>query len=274
MNTSFRLLGWLAAASALLSACKTGPTMPPSEIVTEERTYEAGGATCTGFLAYDANQEGPRPGVLIVHEWWGHTDYVRDRARQLAAMGYTAFALDMYGDGKRADHPADAQKFMMQVFENMPDGVARFAAARALLEAHPSTDPEKTAAIGYCFGGAIVLGMARQGADLDAVASFHGSLATETPAQPGAVRARVLICHGGDDQMVPRELVAQVEAEMLAGGSPEVRSAIYAGAMHGFTNPAATAKGKEFEIPIGYDAKADAQSWAELQRFLAAAFEE
>ena len=255
----------------VLAAC-AGSVSRTVDVVTEEVTYEAGGATCTGFIAYDASREGPRPGVLIVHEWWGHNDYVRQRARMLAELGYTAFALDMYGDGKSAEHPQDAQKFMSEVLANMSVGVARFEAAQRLLEQHATTDPERIAAIGYCFGGAVVLAMARQGKDLDAVASFHGSLATEERAKPGTVRARVLICHGGRDQMVPREQVAEVEQEMRVGGAPSVRTVIYEHAQHGFTNPDATAMGQKFDIPIGYDAEADAASWGELQRLLTETF--
>ena len=259
----------LAVLPTLLWSCAGGPAATAPDIVTEELRYRAGGAECTGYLAYDQNRSGARPGVLIVHEWWGHNDYVRRRARMLAELGYTALALDMYGDGKRADHPQDAQKFMREVLANMPAGVERFEAARARLEEHATTDAAKTAAIGYCFGGAIVLGMARRSADLDAVASFHGSLATDSPAEPGSVSARVLVCHGGEDRMVPIEQVDAVEREMTRGGAPSVRTVVYPGALHGFTNPEATAKGKQFDIPIGYDAAADAASWSELVRLLA-----
>jgi dienelactone hydrolase len=273
MSNLLRFAGF--CCPLLFAACGAfSNTTTTMSIVGEELHYRAGDADCTGYLAYDDVIKGPRPGVLIVHEWWGHTNYVRERANMLAKLGYTALALDMYGDGKSAAHPKDAQKFMMEVFANMPAGVERFQAARKLLEEHASTNPEQTAAIGYCFGGAIVLGMARQGADLDAVASFHGSLATTTPAEPGAVKARVLICHGESDKMVPLEQVAAVEQEMLAGGSPKVVTVVYPGALHGFTNPDATAKGKEFNIPLAYDAEADAKSWAELQRFLAETFQQ
>lgn len=254
------------------AACAGAPGASP-DIATEELHYKAGGAACTGFIAYDRNLEGPRPGVLIVHEWWGHTEYVRERARMLAELGYTAFAIDMYGDDKVAEHPADAKKFMEAVFANMPAGVERFETAQHLLKQHPTTDSDRIAAIGYCFGGAIVLGMARMGKDLDAVASFHGSLATDSPAAPDTVKAHVLICHGEQDKMVALELVDEVEQEMLAGGSPVVKTVVYEGAQHGFTNPDATAMGEKFGIPIGYDAEADERSWTELRAFLAAAFE-
>lgn len=258
----------LSVPFGLLVACAAPGGANTPDIATEELRYMAGGAECTGYLAYDRNRPGPRPGVLIVHEWWGHNDYVRRRARMLAELGYTALALDMYGDGKRAEHPQDAQRFMQEVLGNMDAGVARFQAARQLLERHPSADPQRTAAIGYCFGGAVVLGMARSGADLDAVASFHGSLATQTPARPGAVKARILVCHGGADAMIPPEQVDAFRQEMQAAGA-NVQLVTYSQAMHGFTNPDATRKGEQFQLPLAYDADADQRSWQELQDFLA-----
>ncbi|MEL7451281.1 MAG: dienelactone hydrolase family protein, partial [Pseudomonadota bacterium] len=200
----------LATAALVLAACSASetPTDAPAEaavdqsveetvdagpsVVGEEVSYEAGGVTLKGYLAYDENQDGPRPGVLVVHEWWGHNDYTRDRARQLAELGYTALAVDMYGDGKQADHPEDAQKFMMAVFNDMDAGVARFLAAKALLEEHASTDPEETAAIGYCFGGAIVLHMARTGEDLAAVAAFHAG-GLETGNDAANIKGKVFV---------------------------------------------------------------------------------
>lgn len=238
----------------------------------EDVTYEVDGVQLNGYIAYDAAQEGERPGVLVVHEWWGNNDYARERARMLAGMGYTAMALDMYGDGKLAEHPEDAQKFMMEVFSQMDVGVARFRAARTLLEEHPTTDGSRTAAIGYCFGGAVVLHMARIGEDLDAVASFHGNLATESPASEGAVAARVLVLHGADDPFVPAESVEAFKAEMEAAGA-DYEFIAYPGAQHSFTNPGATAVGEEFEMPLVYQAEADEQSWARLESYLAETFE-
>ncbi|HEX9851633.1 MAG TPA: dienelactone hydrolase family protein [Woeseiaceae bacterium] len=242
-----------------------------ARIVGEEIRYEAGGTALKGYLAYDAARTGPRPGVLIVHEWWGHNDYVRDRARMLAEMGYTAFALDMYGDGKQATHPEDAQKFSMEIFNNMQVGMDRFTAAHDLLQVHATTDAGKIAAIGYCFGGAVVLHMARSGLDLDAVASFHGSLGTSSPAAPGAVKARVLVAHGAEDPFVPQADVDAFKAEMQAAGA-DLTFIAYPGAVHSFTRPGATEIGEQFDLPLRYDAAADHASWTELQTFLADSF--
>ena len=250
------------------AAPATGP-----DIRGEEIAYEVDGVVLNGYLAYDANQEGERPGILIVHEWWGHNDYLRRRADMLAEMGYTAFALDMYGDGKQADHPGDAQKFMMEVLNNMDAGTARFNAARDLLEQHASSDATRTAAVGYCFGGGVVLHMARQGTDLKAVASFHGSLGSQTPAEPGRVSAKLLVAHGEDDPFVPAAELEAFKQEMSDAGA-DMKLITYPGARHAFTNPAATAMGEKFELPLAYNETADKESWAELDAFLRAVFSE
>ncbi|GAB1255759.1 dienelactone hydrolase family protein [Aurantivibrio plasticivorans] len=233
----------------------------------EEVTYTVGDTTLTGYIAYDANQQGQRPGVLIVHEWWGHNDYVRTRAHMLAKLGYTAFALDMYGDGKLATHPEDAQKFMMEVMNNIPTAEARFAAAHKLLDEHNTTNPAQTAAMGYCFGGAMVLHQARIGSDLAGVASFHGNLSTTSPAKAHGVNAKVLVLHGADDPFVPQEQVDAFKKEMAAAVA-DYKFIAYPGAVHAFTNPGATEIGEEFGLPLAYNPNADEQSWNELKDFL------
>ncbi len=261
-----------AAPPAAASAQAEGGTRHAEmRIVGEEVSYGAGDTALKGYLAYDAASSAPRPGVLVVHEWWGHNEYVRERARMLAEMGYIALAVDMYGDGKQATHPDDAQKFMLQVMENMQAGTERFMAARELLQSNEMTDPQKIAAIGYCFGGAVVLHMARIGLDLDAVASFHGSLGTSSPAVPGAIKARVLVAHGADDPFVPQAEVDAFKAEMQAAGA-DLTFIAYPGAMHSFTSPGATKIGEEFDLPLQYDEAADHASWATLQTFLAESF--
>ena len=163
-------------------------TLSFAEIKGEEIEYKSNGTVLKGYLAYDDSIEGKRPGVIVVHEWWGHNDYARKRANMLAELGYTAFAIDMYGDGKQADHPDDAGKFMTETLSNMPEAEKRFNAGVEVLKAQPSVNSDEIAAIGYCFGGAVVLYMASTGADLDAVASFHGAISpgvfTEKKLQP------------------------------------------------------------------------------------------
>lgn len=274
MSSTQRTNSCWSALVLLLAACaSTADSGAAGSIVGEEVAYEADGVRMNGYLAYASGLEGRRPGVLVVHEWWGHNDYARERARMLAEMGYTAFAVDMYGDGKQARHPQDAQAFMMEVVSDMPGAVARFRAARRLLEEHETTDPERTAAIGYCFGGGVVLHMARTGLDLDGVASFHGSLATESPAERGEVAARVLVLTGGSDPLIPTEQVEAFEGEMEAA-DVDYRLVVYPDAVHAFTNPGATALGEEFGLPLAYDAEADRASWAELEGFLETLFGE
>ncbi len=242
------------------------------EVRDEEVSYSAGDTTLKGYLAWDASKPGPLPGVIVVHEWWGHNDYVRRRARMLAEEGYVALALDMYGNGKNTQHPEDAQKFVMEAVSNAAVAKERFLAAYDLLKQHHATDPNKIAAIGYCFGGAVVLQMARLGADLDGVASFHGTLSPQgPPAQPGVFKAKALVLHGADDALVPPEQVAAFNKEMDAAGVDYTFIA-YPGAQHAFTNPAATERGKTLNMPLAYDEAADSQSWAELQKFLNALF--
>lgn len=245
----------------------------PSFAVVKGETveYTSGGTTLKGYLAYDDSIKGKRPGVLVVHEWWGLNDYVRKRADMLAKLGYTALALDMFGDGKTADHPSDAQKFTSETMSNMSVAEGRFKAALEFLKKQPTVDPDKIAAIGYCFGGGIVLHMARTGADLDGAASFHGSLGSQTKAAPGTVKAKILVMTGGSDTYIPVEQIDEFRKEMDEAGA-DYEVIIYPEATHSFTNPEADELGKKFDLPITYNAEADKQSWAELQGFLKEAF--
>ncbi|MGB1799533.1 MAG: dienelactone hydrolase family protein [Gammaproteobacteria bacterium] len=251
-----------------VATAQAEPENKAVNITTEEITYEVNGEPFTGFLAFDSNNADKRPGVLIVHEWWGHNDYVRSRAIQLAEMGYVALALDMYGAGKVADHPDNAKAFMQAALANPEALKARFVSARELLAKQDVTEAENIAAIGYCFGGAVVLNMARAGADLDGVASFHGSLATTSPAAPGSVSAKVLVLNGGADPLVPMEQVDAFKAEMTAAGA-DYEFVNYPDVLHSFTNPGATEKGQQFEMPLAYDEQADSDSWQRLENFLA-----
>ncbi len=228
--------------------------------------YVAGETTLKGYLAYDDGFPDRRPGILVVHEWWGHNEYARSRARMLAELGYTALAVDMYGEGKQARHPDDAGKFSGEIRKNMDLGRQRFLAARKVLREHEFTDPERIGAIGYCFGGGVVLQMARDGMDLDGVVSFHGGLASDAPAKPGSVKAKILVLTGGGDKFVPPEQVEAFRKEMKASGA-DFRIVSYPGALHGFTNPEADGYAKKFSMPIGYNADADRKSWDEMQRF-------
>ena len=237
----------------------------------EPVSYNAGNLTLNGYIAYDDSTSNKRPGILVVHEWWGHNQYARKRAEMLAELGYTALAVDMYGEGRQADHPKDASKFAAEIRHNLPEARKRFAAAMRLLQKHPSVDPQKIAAIGFCFGGGIALQMARQGLDLDAVISFHGSLATDTPAEAGMVKARILVCDGADDKLVTPGQIQSFLREMQIA-DVDYKFISYPGAKHSFTNPDADIYAEKFNIPVGYNAEADKRSWQDMQNFLKESF--
>jgi dienelactone hydrolase len=234
-------------------------------------TYTADTLTMKGYLVFDDRSAGKRPGVLVVHEWWGNNDYSRHRAEMLAKLGYVALAVDMYGNGKLADNPNDAGKLATEVMTNTAAMKARFMAAMDYLKADEHVDPARVAAIGYCFGGGVVLAMAREGVDLKAIVSFHGNLATQHPAEKGSVKAKILVCNGAADKFASPDVVKKFKEEMKAA-SADFRFVNYPGALHGFTNPASTELGKKFNMPIAYNAKADKQSWAEMQKLFKQVF--
>jgi dienelactone hydrolase len=241
-----------------------------AEIVTRDVTYPAGSVTAHGFLAAPAGG-GKHPGVLVVHEWWGLNAYARQRAEQLAALGYVALAVDMYGDGKVAAHPKDAGSFAGAVMKDLPEARKRFEAALAFLAKQPEVAAGKLAAIGYCFGGGVVLQMACDGVPgLRAVASFHGSVNAEIPAGVKPF-AKVLVCHGEADHFVSAEAIASFRSRLKAAGG-DLTFLTYPGAKHGFTNPEADKAAQEYGLDVAYDAKADAESWRALQKFLKKAF--
>ena len=235
-------------------------------ITTEEIKYKVGDTEFTGYLAYDDAIKGKRPGVIVVHEWWGHNDYARGRAEKLAALGYTGFAVDMYGTGKLAAHPKDATAFMGAIMGDFNVAKSRFEKAHALLRSHASVDGTKIAAIGYCMGGAIVLNMAKSGADLKGVASFHGSLGPAVTAEPGKVTAKIRVYNGAADPFVPSDSVKAFEAEMKVGGADYVMKN-YDGVQHSFTNPGADKFGEKFKLPLVYNKAADEDSWAAMTAF-------
>jgi dienelactone hydrolase len=252
--------------------CVCMHSLSHAAIQEEEITYSSGDTTLKGFLAYDDAVAGQRPGVLVVHEWWGHNDYARKSARMLSGMAYTAYAVDMYGDGKLAQHPDDAGKFAGEVKKNMAVAEARFRAALELLQNQPTVDSGRVAAIGYCFGGGIVLEMARRGVDLDGVVSYHGMLATDTPAEKGKVKARVLVFNGAADPFVPPAQVKAFEKEMSEAGVTYMLIN-YPGVKHSFTVADADKRGQQFDLPLEYNKKADSDSWARTERFFDSLFQ-
>lgn len=218
------------------------------------------GEPLVGYLALPTG-DGLSPAVLVAHEWWGTTDYPRSRARQLAELGYCALAIDLYGQGETTAEPSEALT-LMQAALAQPDRLRmRFEAGLALIRQHSQVNPRQVAAIGYCFGGRVVLDMARQGLDLAGVASFHGLLSTDTPATPGSVKAAILVAHSDADDLVPDSDVARFENEMRAAGA-HYSLKRYPGVPHAYSNPASP----------NYQEAADERSWADLTAFLGMLF--
>ena len=262
-----RLLALLAVL--MLAGCTT--TGPGPSIKEEPVTYGDGETEMKGYIVYDEAQQGRRPGVVVVHEWWGITPHVRSEARNLARRGYTAFVADMYGEGKTADNPKDAGALSGAVRKNPRAQQSRFDAARDALARHATVDSSRIGAVGFCFGGSVVLDMARAGTDLKGVAAFHAGLGTSTPAAPGNVRSKVLVLNGAADPFIKPDSVEAFRKEMDAA-KVDYRYVNYPGAVHAFTNPEATAAGRKFNLPLAYHPEADKQSKAEMDRFFAGLF--
>ena len=256
----------------VIAAVVLGIAMAPLQaaVIGKEVSYQTGDTVMKGYLAYDDAVTGKRPGVLVVHEWWGHNSYARKRTEMLAELGYTALALDMYGDGKTADHPDNAGKFATAVRQDQDMMQARFNAARHYLNTHETVDPEQNAAIGYCFGGSVVLSVARSGADLDGVVSFHGSLGGLPPIAD-KVTAKVLVANGADDTFVSKDSIELFNEDMETAGV-DFEFINYPGAKHSFTNPGANVVGEKFGLPLEYNAEADKASWQKMQEFLDSIF--
>ena len=238
-----------------------------AEVIGKTVEYTAGGVTLRGYLAYDNSIKGKRPAVIVVHEWWGITGYPKKRAEMLAKLGYIALAADMYGNGKIADNPTDAQKYSGESMKDFSGLKGKFLAAIDLLKNHELVDSNKIAAIGYCYGGGVVLNMARAGVDLKGVVSFHGNLTAVEPAQNGKVTAKILVCNGGADKFISEESIRNFKKEMKSAGV-DFTFKSYRGALHAFSNPDATELGKKFNMPIAYNVDADKKSWTEMRNFL------
>ncbi len=236
-------------------------------VKTEEVTYSAGGVTLKGYLAYDDSIQGKRPGILVVHEWWGHNQHARNKAEALAKLGYTALAVDMYGDGKTADHPDKAGEFMTAAFADWEGSQAKFNAAKKLLKDHKTVDAGKIGAIGFCFGGAVSIRMARGGADLKGIVAFHSALPLEPPVAKGKMTASVMVINGSLDGFLKTETVASFVKEM-AEANADLTYISLAGVKHSFTNPQADEFRKKFNIQaLQYDKEADERSWKTMQAF-------
>ncbi len=234
-----------------------------AELRTESVRYKDADTMLKGYLVWDDAVEGKRPGVIVIHEWWGLNDYARTRAEMLARLGYVAFAADMYGKDKVTEHADQASTWMKQISGNIEQWQRRALLGVELLRKHELVDHTRLAAIGYCFGGATAMQLAYSGAELNGVVSFHGSLPVPSEKQASNIRASVLVAHGDADSFIPAERIGRFKAA-LDGADVDWQMLIYGGARHGFTNPDAGRYGLD---GVRYDEKADRRSWAAMQQF-------
>ncbi len=272
-----RFIGLITVLMSTATAHAAAPPDPPAiagpALVTEQIEYRHGDTVLDGYLAYAPTPgtsenatgapEARRPGVLVVHEWYGLGDYAARRARQLAKLGYVAFALDMYGKGVRADNPQDAGKLAGIYKSDRQLMRQRARAGLEVLRSHRLTDPARIAAIGYCFGGMTVLELARSGADLAGVVSFHGNLGTPLPSRPGDIKAKVLVLHGADDPLVSPDEIKSFQEEMRKG-RVDWQMSYYGGAVHSYTNPDS---GSDPSVGVAYNEAADRRSWEAMKLF-------
>jgi dienelactone hydrolase len=233
-------------------------------------SYKVDSLNMNSFVVYDENIKGKRPAILVVHEWWGLNDYVKNRARQLASLGYIAMAVDMYGNGRMGNDPAEAGNLATPFYQHPDMAKRHFDAAVEKLKGFEQTDTSRLGAMGYCFGGGIVLNMARMGEPLKGVVSFHGNLAG-VPANKDLLKAQVLVCHGDSDKFVLPAEVQAFKKQMDSIGA-NYKFVSYSNATHAFTNPQATELGQKFNIPIAYNAAADTASWNEMKAFFERVF--
>ncbi|KMQ71228.1 dienelactone hydrolase family protein [Chryseobacterium koreense] len=242
---------------------------PSKNIKTEDVVYNIRGVNYKSFAAFPADSDQPKPVVMVIPEWWGLTDYAKNRAKQLAELGYFAMAVDFYGEGKVVDNPEEAGKLAQPFYQIPINAKMIFDAAKAHVVTFPNADNSKIAVIGYCFGGAQALNMARQESDLKGVVSFHGNLETGVRAKNNKVR--ILVCNGADDSFVSPAEIASFKKEMDSA-KINYQFINYPNSLHSFTNPASTEMGKKFNLKIAYNKEADEKSWNDMKTFLADIF--
>jgi len=262
-----------------MTACNNQPaasehgadsTATKPTITEESVTIQVDTVTLNSTVAFSDDTTAKKPIVLIVPEWWGLDDYAKGRAKQLAELGYLALAIDFYGNGRIAENPDQAKALATPFYTNPQLGLSRLQAALAKAKTYPQADTTRIAAIGYCFGGSMVLNGAKLGLPVNGVVSFHGGL-QGVPPQKDLTKAKILVCHGAADPFVPAQDVATFRKQLDSLSIPYTFKE-YAGATHAFTNPASTANGKKFNMPIEYNAAADTASWNDMRTFFGEIF--
>jgi len=252
----------------ILLGCVAASLLARAEIRTQLIEYRQGETVLEGFHAYDTSIQGKRPGVLIVHQWKGLSAYEKKRAEMLAQLGFNVFAVDIYGKGIRADNPKDASALAGKYKGDRSLLRARVNAGLEVLKKQELTDGGRIAAIGYCFGGTTVIELARSGAELGGVVSFHGALDSPTPADARNIKCKVLALHGADDPFVPPKDVAAFQEEMRQAGV-DWQLVAYGGAVHSFTDWNA---GNDNSKGAAYNEKADKRSWEAMRQLFAEVF--
>ena len=240
-----------------------------ASVTKEKIVYPVDGIDHIGMIASGVKKGEKKPAVIIVHEWWGHNDYAKKRAHMLAQKGYVAMSIDMYGEGKIAEHPKDAGAFAAQTMKNFPLAKRKFMEAIKVLKGREDVDPNKIVALGYCFGGGIVLNMLRAGVNLPLIASFHGGIDMALMPRKGKIKTKkVLVFNGKDDPFVKASDLTKFERIMK--NKVDLTVVNYPGVKHSFTNPKANQFGERFKLPLEYNKAADHDSWnmflSELKR--------
>jgi len=231
---------------------------------TKTLNYSAGNASLKGYLAYDTSVSGKRPGVVVFGEWWGRDQFTINKTRDLAKLGYVAFAADVYGDARVAADATEAGELMSALLADMDVATDRVKTAIEVLRSQAQTDPRRLGAMGYCLGGGLSLHAARLGLDLKGVVSFHGTLGKTHEAKAGDIKAKILVCHADEDAFVPAEEVAGFQQEMETLGA-DCTFVSYPGALHAFTNPEADSNAKKYGLALKYDAELDKRSWQQMR---------
>ncbi|MFD0932219.1 dienelactone hydrolase family protein [Psychroflexus salinarum] len=235
------------------------------KVIGEEISYETDSTIMKGYIAHNEAMEGKSPGIIVVHEWWGHDEFAREKADELAELGYVALSVDMYGQGKQAKHPDEAMEFSSNVMKNFDTAKQRFMAAIETLKENENVNPNKISAIGFCFGGSVALAMANSGSDLDAVAVFHSGL--ELPVMPNEdLKAKLLIQNGAEDMMITDEQEKEFKAQLEAINA-DYEYIAYEGVKHSFTNKDADSLAKKYDLPLAYDKEAATKSWERMTNF-------